>query len=190
MAAERTTVRAGPGCVDRCGAAGLKVVAVHPDRIEGVREEHLFGIHLYPATVRTDVVSGTREIGSVHDGEFLVMEDSDGTTSVCDVATGECSPLNRDRRATEGFLEAFAEYLSSGPPAPAPVTMTAEQAAERLRAFREGRVRPRVLPAGNGLSHRARLRKLRKRLHAIDRTATGPDSWWSGLIEEAENDLL
>lgn len=155
-----------------------------------MREEHLFGIRLYPATVRADVFSGPREIGSVHDGEFLVMEDSDGTTSVCDVATGDCSPLNRDRRATEGFLDAFAEYLSSGPPAPASMTMTAEQAAERLRAFREGRVRPPVLPAGKGLSHGTRLRKLRKRLRAIDSTATGPDSWWSALIEEAENDLL
>jgi len=155
-----------------------------------VREEHLFGIHLYPATVRADVVSGAREIGNVHGGEFLVMEDSDGTTSVCDVATGDCSPLNRDRKATEGFLEAFAEYLSSGPAAPPPVTMTAEQAAERLRAFQEGQIRPPSSPPGKGLSHRTRLRKLRKRLHAIDRTATGRDSWWRGLIEEAKNDLL
>ncbi len=155
-----------------------------------MREEQLFGIRLYPVTARDETVSGAREIGSVHDGEFLVMEDSDGTTSVCDVATGDCSRLNRDRTATEGFLEAFAEYLSSGPPAPAPTTMTAEQAAERLRAFREGQIRPRKIPPGKGLSHRARLRKLRKRLHAIDSTATGPDSWWSGLIEEAENDLL
>ncbi|GAA3655141.1 hypothetical protein [Microbacterium marinilacus] len=155
-----------------------------------MREEHLFGIRLYLVTARDNVDSGAREIGTVHDGEFLVMENGDGTTSVCDPATGACFPLNRDRRATEGFLEAFAEYLSSGPSAPTPVTMTAEQAAERLRAFREGRVRPRVPPADKGLSHRARLRKLRKRLHAIDSTATGPDSWWSGVIEEAENDLL
>ena len=155
-----------------------------------MREEHLFGIRLYPVTVRDDAVSGAREIGSVHDGEFLVMEDIDGTTSMCDVATGDYSPLNRDRRATESFLEAFAEYLSSGPPASAPVTMTAEQAAERLRAFREGQIRPRNLPPGERLSHRTRLGKLRERLHAIDSTATGPDSWWSGLIEEAENDLL
>lgn len=153
-------------------------------------EKHPLGIRLYPVTARDNVLSGAREIGTVHDGEFLVMEDGDGTTSVYDVATGECSPLNRDRSATEGFLEAFTEYLSSGPPAPMPVTMTAEQAAERLRAFREGKVRPRGLPAGNRLSHRTRLSKLRKRLHAIDSTATGPDSWWSGLIEEAENDLL
>lgn len=155
-----------------------------------MREEHPFGIRLYPEAMRADVGSGTREIGSVHDGEFLIMEASDGTTSVHDVATGERTPLNRDRRATEGFLEAFAEYLSAGPPAPTPVTMTAEQAAERLRAFREGHVRPRVPTTGKGLSHRTRLRKLRKRLHAIDSTATGPDSWWSGIIEEAENDLL
>ncbi|GAA4784376.1 hypothetical protein [Microbacterium gilvum] len=153
-------------------------------------EEHLFGIRLHPATAKADVVPGAREIGTVHDGEFLVMEDSDGTTSVHDSATGDRYPLNRDRRATEGFLEAFAEYLSSGPPTPGPVTMTAEQAAERLRAFREGQVRPRALPTDKGLPHRTRLRKLRKRLHAIDTTATGPDSWWRSLIEEAENDLL
>lgn len=155
-----------------------------------MREEHLLGIRLYPTPVSADVVSGTREIGTVHEGAFLVMEDSDGTTSVCDVTTGDCSPLNRDRRATEGFLEAFAEYLSSGPPAPAPVTMTAEQAAERLRAFRAGQVRPPSLPPTKGLSHRARLRKLRRRLHAIDSTATRPESWWSGPIDEAENNLL
>lgn len=153
-------------------------------------EEHLFGIRLYRTTAKADVAAGAREIGTVHDGEFLVMEDSDGTTSVRDAATGDRFPLNRDRRATEGFLEASAEYLSSGPPTPGPVTMTAEQAAERLRAFREGRVRPRTLPADKGLPHRTRLRTLRKRLHAIDSTATGPDSWWSNLIEEAENDLL
>ncbi|WP_029145193.1 hypothetical protein [Microbacterium luticocti] len=155
-----------------------------------MREEHPFGIQLYPAMVREETLPGAREIGNVHGGEFLVMEACDGTISVCDVATGHCSPLNRDRKATEGFLAAFAEYLSSGPAAPAPVVMTAAQAAERLRAFRDGQVRPPVLPAGKELSHRVRLRKLRKRLHAIDRTATGPDSWWRGLIEEAENDLL
>lgn len=155
-----------------------------------MREEHPFGIRLYPMAARDGAVSGPREIGSVHDGEFLVMENADGTTAVCDVATGDCSPLNRDRTATEGFLEAFAEYVGSGPPAPAPVTMTAEEAAERLRAFREGRVRPRAFPQGEGLSHRRRLKRLRRRLHAIDSAATGPDSWWSGLIEEAENDLL
>lgn len=155
-----------------------------------MREEHLFGIHLYPETAQVGAASGAREIGNIHGGEFLVMEDSDGSTSVRDVATGDCFPLNRDRRATEGFLEAFAEYLSSGPPAPTPVTMTAEQAAERLRAFREGRIRPPSLSSRKGLSHRTRLKKLRKRLRAIDHTATGSDSWWRGLIEEAENDLL
>lgn len=167
----------------------VKVGATRLDRMQGVSEEQLFGIRLYPVTSRADV-AGAREIGSVHDGEFLVMEDSDGTTSVYDPATGDRFPLNRDRRATEGFLEAFAEYLSSGPPAPAPVVMTAEQAAERLRAFREGRTRPRSLPSGKRPSHRARLRELRRRLQAIDSAATGPDSWWSGRIEEAENDLL
>jgi hypothetical protein len=118
------------------------------------------------------------------------MENSDGTTSVWGAATGGCSPLNRDRKATEGFLDAFTEYLNSGPAAPAPVTMTVEQAAERLRAFRERQIRPPSLPQGSGLSRRTRLRKLRKRLHAIDRTATRPGSWWRGVIDEAENDLL
>ncbi|MFK4762648.1 hypothetical protein ACI3KS_17100 [Microbacterium sp. ZW T5_45] len=155
-----------------------------------MREEHLFGIHLYPATVRLDTAPGAREIGTVHGGEFMITEDRDGTTSVRDVATGHCYPLNRDRKATEGFLEAFAEYLSSGPAVPSPVTMTAEQAAQRLRAFQEGQIRPPSFSPGSGLSHRARLKKLRKRLRAIDRAASGPSSWWSGLIDEAENDLL
>ncbi len=88
-------------------------------------------------------------------------------------------------------VQAFAEYLSSGPPAPGPTTMTAEQAAERLRAFRAGEVRPRSRPSGHGaLSHGARLRTLRTRLRAVDSTATGPDSWWSGPVEQAEDDLL
>lgn len=174
----------------RSHPGSVKVGATRLGRMQGVSEEQLFGIRLYPVAPRADVDSEAREIGSVHDGEFLVMEDSDGTTSVCDPATGDRFPLNRDRSATEGFLAAFADYLSSGPPAPEPVVMTAEQAAERLRAFREGRTRARTLPSGKGLSHRARLRELRSRLHAIDSAATGPDSWWSGRIEEAENDLL
>lgn len=155
-----------------------------------MREEHLFGIHLYPATPRADIGSGDREIGNVYSGEFLVMEGSDGTISVWEVATGHRFPLNRDRKATEGFLASFAEYLSSGPAAPTPVTMRAEQAAERLRAFREGQIRPPSSLPRKELSHRTRLKKLRKQLNAIDRTATGPDSWWRGIIEEAENDQL
>lgn len=155
-----------------------------------MREGYPFGFRLYPATTRAGTASGAREIGSVHDGEFLIMEAGDGTTAVRDVATGQCFPLNRDREATEGFLEAFADYLSSGPAPPGPVTMTAEQATERLRAFREGQIRPPSSPQGKELSHRTRLKKLKKRLHAIDRTATGRGSWWRGLIEEAENDLL
>lgn len=88
-------------------------------------EGPLFGIHLYPARIRSGDSSGSQEIGTVHDGEFLVMQHSDGTTSVLDVSTGERFPLNRNRRATEGFLDASAEYLGSGPPVPTPVTMTA-----------------------------------------------------------------
>ena len=156
-----------------------------------MRDEHPFGFRLHPVAPRTEAVSGTREIGTVHDGELVVVEHEDGSTWVRDVATGDSSPLNRDRGATEGFLEAFAEYLSSGPPAPGPTTMTAEQAAERLRAFRAGEVRPPSRPSGRRApSHRARLRTLRQRLRAIDRAATGPDSWWSGLVEQAEDDLL
>lgn len=156
-----------------------------------MRDERPFGIRLYPVAPRTGAVSGTRAIGTVHDGELVVMEHEDGSTWVRDDATGDSSPLNRDRGATEGFLEAFAQYLSSGPPAPGPTTMTAEQAAERLRAFRAGEVRPPSRPSEHrALSHRARLRTLRARLRAVDRAATGPDSWWSGLVEQAEDDLL
>ncbi len=166
-------------------------MAACAERIQGVRDEHLFGIRLHPVAARTDLDPGAREIGVVHDGELLVMEHEDGSTWVRDVATGDSSPLNRDRAATEGFLEAFAEYLSHGQPAPGPTTMTAEQAADRLRAFREGEVRPPSRPSERkALSHRARLRTLRTRLRAIDSTATGPDSWWSGLVEQAEDDLL
>jgi hypothetical protein len=166
-------------------------VAACAERIQGVRDEHPFGVRLHPVAARTDLDPGAREIGVVHDGELLVMEHEDGSTWVRDVATGDSSPLNRDRAATEGFLEAFAEYLSSGQPAPGPTTMTAEQAAERLRAFRAGEVRPLSRPSGRRApSHRARLRTLRTRLRAIDSAATGPDSWWSGPLEEAENDLL
>ncbi|MBE9925175.1 hypothetical protein G8C93_04610 [Cellulosimicrobium cellulans] len=156
-----------------------------------MRDEHLFGVRLHPVAARTDLGSGAREIGVVHDGELLVMEHEDGSIWVRDVATGDTSPLNRDRAATEGFLEAFADYLSSGQPVPGPTTMTAEQAAERLRAFRAGEVRPPSRPSGRRApSHRARLRTLRARLRAIDSAATRPGSWWSGPLEEAENDLL
>lgn len=166
-------------------------MAACAERIQGVRDEHPFGIRLHPVAARTDLDPGAREIGVVHDGELLVMEHEDGSTWVRDVATGDSSPLNRDRAATEGFLEAFAEYLSSGRPAPGPTTMTAEQAAERLRAFRAGEIRPPSRPSGRRApSHRARLRTLRTRLRAIDSAATGPESWWSGPLEEAENDLL
>lgn len=156
-----------------------------------MRDEHLFGVRLHPVAARTDLDSGAREIGVVHDGELLVMEHEDGSIWVRDVATGDTSPLNRDRAATEGFLEAFADYLSSGQPVPGPTTMTAEQAAERLRAFRAGEVRPPSRPSGHRApSHRARLRTLRARLRAVDSAATRPGSWWSGPLEEAENDLL
>lgn len=169
---------------------GSECTAIYRDRLQDVREEHLFGIHLYPDAARIDAEAGPREIGTVHGGEFVVVENADGTRSVCDVATGDRVPLNRDRKATEGFLDAFEEYVKSGPAVPTGEIMTAEQAAERLRAFREGKVRPRVLPGGTQLSHRTRLRRLRQRLRSIDRPATGRGFWWSGPIEEAENDLL
>ncbi|WP_435193579.1 hypothetical protein [Streptomyces sp. NRRL F-5630] len=152
-------------------------------------EEHPFGIRLNSAAEMTALVSDARVIGTIHDGELLIVENSDGSTSVRDAATGESFPLNRNRAATEGFLKAFAEYLRSGPPDAGPTIMTAEQAAERLRAFRNGQLRPASRPT-EAPSHSRRLKVLRKRLQAIDGSATGSDSWWSGLIEEAENDLL
>lgn len=68
-----------------------------------MREEHLFAIHLYPETASADVISGTRETGSVHGGEFLVIEDTDRNTSACDVATDDFVPRST---ATGGLLRA------------------------------------------------------------------------------------
>ena len=41
-------------------------------------------------------------------------------------------PLNSSRRGTEGFLEAFGEYLRSGPPPTPPTTYTVVEPAARL----------------------------------------------------------
>ncbi|WP_217180264.1 hypothetical protein [Streptomyces sp. AC495_CC817] len=130
-------------------------------------------------------------IGSIHDGELLVVEFADdGTTAVLDVDTGEVSALNRDRAATEAFLAAFEEYLRAGPRPQGPVVMTAAQAAERLAAFREGRIVPTpTSPAET--PHPRRLKTLRRRVRAADAAAVSdPASWWSGPLEQAGDDLL
>ncbi len=46
-----------------------------------------------------------------------------------------------------------------------------------------GRRDGRLVPPSTAPARRPRLR-------AIDSAATGPGSWWSGPLEEAENDLL
>jgi hypothetical protein len=129
-------------------------------------------------------------IGHVHDGEFLVVEFmTDATTAVVDVANGHTVALNRDRAATAGFLQAFADYLRSAGPSSGPRVLTADQAAERLAAFRAGKISPP--PTSAALSHSVRLRNLLRTLRRIDpQAAKSPASWWSGAIEQAKDDLI
>ncbi|ARK05047.1 hypothetical protein B8281_10220 [Cellulosimicrobium sp. TH-20] len=77
-------------------------MAACAERIQGVRDEHLFGIRLHPVAARTDLDPGAREIGVVHDGELLVVEHEDGSTWVRDVATGDSSPSTATARRPRG----------------------------------------------------------------------------------------
>ncbi|WP_402840764.1 hypothetical protein [Microbacterium sp. GXS0129] len=131
-------------------------------------------------------------IGHVHDGEFLIVEFvADATTAVFDVAGRHTVPLNRDRAATAGFLQAFADYLRSAGPSSGPRVLTADQAAERLAAFRAGKIAPPPPPTAAALPHSVRVRNLLRALRRIDtQAATSPGSWWSGAIEQAKDDLI
>jgi hypothetical protein len=129
-------------------------------------------------------------IGHIHDGEFLIVEFvADATTAVFDVAGRHTVPLNRDRAATAGFLQAFADYLRSAGPSSGPRVLTADQAAERLAAFRAGKIAPP--PPTAALNHSVRVRNLLRALRRIDpQAAKSPASWWSGAIEQAKDDLI
>jgi hypothetical protein len=130
-----------------------------------------------------------RVFGSVHSpAEFLLGEASDdGSTWVVDVATRQAHRLNQDRASTERYLAAFGDYLRDGP-ADTAMVLTAQQASERLALLRAGKIKPGV-PARRPVAHEVRLRRLLDELRAIDPEAAEA-SWWSGTIEQAEDDLL
>ncbi|MDA3804457.1 SUKH-4 family immunity protein [Clavibacter sp. Sh2036] len=132
---------------------------------------------------------GSRVIGRIHGDEFSVMERADGRVVVVDRATGEVVPLNRDREALEEFLEAFDEYVRDGPPTSGPVVRTAAQMAERLALMRAGALKP-AAPRTPAVSHERRYERLRKRCEAADRDALGVDGWWTGTLEQAEDEQI
>lgn len=99
------------------------------------------------------------------------------------------TPLNRDRASAEGFLEAFAHYLATGPAPTGPTILTAEQAAAKLAALRAGTLKPGAARR-ESVPHAERLRILRETLTRIDPGALGASGWWAGPLEEAGDDLL
>jgi hypothetical protein len=129
-------------------------------------------------------------IGTVHDDELQIVEfEDDATTAVFDATTGVTHPLNRDRTRLEGFLDALADHLRSGTDDPGPTVMTAEQAAERLAAFRAGRITPDRKPTPE-VSDRERVAELRRRLTRIDPAALHPGSWWHLTLEQIDDGIL
>ncbi|KKI22541.1 MULTISPECIES: hypothetical protein [unclassified Leucobacter] len=134
--------------------------------------------------------AGGQVVGSLLEGELPIIElDGDRSLAVHDPRSGALTPLNRDRASAEGFLEAFAHYLETGPAPAGPVILTAEQAAAKLAALRAGTLKPGAARRGQ-LPHTERLRILRETLTRIDPGALGASGWWAGPLEEAGDDLL
>lgn len=79
------------------------------DKMPSMSEEHLLGIRLYSQTERRDLVPNVRVIGTIHDGESLIVEHSDGSTSVSVVSV---VPLCRPRER-KGRRVSFAKIVSS-----------------------------------------------------------------------------
>jgi hypothetical protein len=133
--------------------------------------------------------AGTRVIGRMFGDGFSIEERADGRVVVVRAANGEVIPLNRDREALEEFLEAFEEYVRDGPPPSGPVVRTAAQMAERLALMRAGALKP-AAPRTPAVSHERRVERLRKRWEAADPDALGVDGWWTGTLEQAEDEQI
>ncbi|TDC86158.1 hypothetical protein E1193_00375 [Micromonospora sp. KC606] len=156
--------------------------------------ESLLGMVLYPSGQAGQADGLPRPalvIGHVHDeSESQIVEFADDlSTAVLDRATGATYPLNRDRASTEQFLQAFDEYIRSGPADAPPMTLTAEQAQNLIARFQAGKITP-PKPRPRPVPHRTRVKTLRHRLHEIDPDALGVEHWWRTPLEEAENGLI
>lgn len=139
--------------------------------------------------VAGDGASG-RIVGTILDGELLIVElDAHRSLAVLDPRSGVLTPLNQDRASAEGFLDAFAHYLATGPASTGPTILTAEQAAAKLAALRAGTLTPGAARR-EPVPHAERLRILRETLTRIDPGALGASGWWAGPLEEAGDDLL
>lgn len=140
--------------------------------------------------IEAGVGASGRVIGTLLDGELSIIElDRDRSLAVHDPQSGALTPLNRDRASAEGFLEAFAHYLETGPAPAGPTILSAEQAAAKLAALRAGTLKPGAARCEQ-LPHAERFRILRETLTRIDPGALGASGWWAGPLEEAGDDLL
>lgn len=130
-------------------------------------------------------------IGYLHSPEeFLVAEDTvDGSVWVFAVDLSTTWPLNTSRSALDACLAAFEQYFEDGPKNPGTAVFTAEEMRERLERHARGEfvARESSKPA---LSHGKRMRRLRNDVKMADRSALTRESWWSGVLEEAKNDLI
>lgn len=133
--------------------------------------------------------AGGHLIGHIHGEEFEVVEREDGAVVVVDAASGEVSPLNRDRRRLDEFLAAYDEYVSAGPAATPAVVRSAAEMSARLAQMRAGALKPAARPAPT-LSHKARYTALKTRWMAADRDALRDGTWWSGVLEQVKDGLL
>lgn len=158
--------------VDQTGVLGFQL---HADGTEIVRR------HERPFTV----------LGHLHSREeFLVAEDAvDGSVWVFSADLSTAWPLNASRSALDACLAAFERYLADGPEIFGPVVVSAEEMRERLDRLARGEVSPRKTPKRT-VSHRVRMKRLRQDVRSADRSALTSESWWSGVMEEAENDLI
>ncbi|UTX52597.1 SUKH-4 family immunity protein [Leucobacter aridicollis] len=132
-----------------------------------------------------------RVIGHLHSPEeFLVAEDAaDGSVWVLAADHSAEWPLNVSRSALDACLTAFGRYLDSGSKASGPAVYSADEMRERLERFARGEVVSRA-PQKPPAPHRARLKRLHRELKAADRSVFARNSWWSGVLEDAKNNLL
>ncbi|WP_081607630.1 SUKH-4 family immunity protein [Rhodococcus triatomae] len=152
-----------------------------------------FGVRLHSRAVVPPRAGTSRPavvIGTIHGGEFQIVEfEDDATTAAIDASTGVVHPLNRDRTCLECFVDALAAHLRSGMDDPGPTVMTADQATERLAALRAGRITPRIEPVP-AVPDRERAAELRRRLNRIDPAALLPGGWWHVTLEQIDDGIL
>lgn len=115
----------------------------------------------------------------------LVAVGSDGRVWSCSPSGGTGVLLNSSVDALHRFLDLFAQF-SAVTDAPPPAAYTAEQMAEKLAAFRRGEIKP---AAGRPDDRKARVKRLKKTLSAIDKPAVAAN-WWSVILEQVDDGIL